>query len=100
MPLSVRLARSGHTDAMQLCSKYKAMFGLFISSGVLAEVLMICSFPSRIWLFPLFLFGFLGVFIRCPECKMPLGYFPDGIEAASERCRRCGRATAYQSQLP
>jgi hypothetical protein len=80
---------------MQLRLKYKAMFGLFIFSGTLAELLIICSFPPQLWLFPLVLFGVLGVYVRCPECRMPIGYFPEDIGAASERCHRCGRATAY-----
>jgi hypothetical protein len=61
-------------------------------AGVLTGLLAIFTPSSFLWLAPFILLVLLGIFVRCPVCRTPVGYVPEGMGTCdtSERCPSCG----------
>jgi hypothetical protein len=79
---------------MSLQLRYKATVALFVACGISAEIFLICSASPILWLLPLILFALLGLLIRCPECKLPIGCIGGDVGlplAVEERCSNCGQ---------
>lgn len=95
------VSETGNGEQVRRRSRYRALCGMFMLSGILVELLVIFSFPS-LSLLPLIGFLTLGLLVRCPACNVPIGRVPEGLDMpdASPRCWSCKRILPIRTLSP